>query len=60
MRSASLEEGYFIPLVLWFSQYIYSPTFPSLAFNLMLRVHVDNGIAIFKNHGPDNLEIDQF
>ena len=60
MHSASLEEGYAIQFVLWFCQYSYCPTCPPLAFDLTLRVHVDNGFALFQNHGPYYLEIRQF
>ena len=46
MHSASLEEGYSIPQVLSFCHYIHCPTCP-LTFDLMLRVHVNNGFALF-------------
>jgi len=59
MHSTSLEEGYSIPLVLMLFHYRYCSTFHPLAFDLMLRVHVDNGFALFQIHGPDNLEIHQ-
>jgi len=58
MHSASLE-GYSILLVLRFCHYSYRPTRPRLAFEIMLRVHVDNGFALFQNHDTDNLEIQQ-
>ena len=60
MHSQSLEEGYSIPFVLQFCHNIYRPAFPPLAFDLMLRVHVNNGFAQFQNHDPDYLEINQF
>ena len=59
MHSASFEEGFSIPLVLGFCHYSYRPTC-LLAFDLMLRVHDNNGFALFQNHGPDYLEIHQF
>ena len=60
MHSQSLEEGYSIPFVLRFCHYIYRPTCSPLAFDLMLRVHVNNGFALFQNHATDYLEIHQF
>jgi len=53
MHSASLEEGYFILLILGFCNYSYCPTRPPLTFDLMLRVYDSNGFVFFQNHGPD-------
>jgi hypothetical protein len=60
MHSPSLEEGYFIPLVLGLCHYIYHSDFPNLAFDLMLRVRVNNGVNLLQNHGIDYLKIHQF
>ena len=56
-HSSSLEEGYCVPLVLGFCHYIYRATCHPLAFDLMLRVHVNRGLAQFQNHGPHYVEI---
>jgi len=59
MHSPTLKEGYPIPLVLGPSLHLPSHlTSPS--FELILRVHVNNGFALFQNHGPDFLEVHQF
>jgi hypothetical protein len=60
MHSASLEKGYSIPFVLRFCHNIYRRAFLPLAFDLMLRVPVNNGFALFQNHGPGYLKIHQF
>ena len=60
MQSASLEEGYSIPLVLRFRQFIYCPTCPPLAFDLVPRVCFNNGFNLFQIRSTDYLEIHQF
>jgi hypothetical protein len=58
MHSASLE-GYSIPLVLGFCHYSYRPICNALAFDLTLRVHIDDGFALLQIHGrlPGNSPI---
>ena len=58
--SASLEEGYSKPLVLTLVHYVNHPACPPLAFDFMLRVHVNNGFAMSQKHCIDYLEIQQF
>ena len=60
MHSSSLKEEYSIPLFLGLYHNIYCRNCPPLAFDLMLRVHINNGFALFQNHGNDFLEIHQF
>jgi len=60
MHSASLEEGYSIVLVLGFCYYSYRPNYQLFELELILRVHVKNGSALFENHCPGYLEIHQF
>ena len=59
-HSPSLEEGYSVPFFLGLSHYIYHPACSPLAFDLMLRVRVNNGYALSQNRGLDYLEIHQF
>jgi hypothetical protein len=59
MHSPSIEEGHSIPLVFGLCHYIYCPACPPLAVELMLRVHVNIGFALFQNNGLDYLEIHQ-
>jgi hypothetical protein len=58
MQSASVEEGYFIPLLFGFYHYSYRPL-PSICVLFTLREHIDYGFALFQNHSPDYLEIHQ-
>ena len=60
INSPSLEEGYSITIDLGLCHYIYCCTCPPLAFDLMFRLHVNIGFALFQNYGPDYLEIHQF
>ena len=59
-HSPSLEEEYSIPLVLRLRHQIHQPGSPPLAFDLILRVHVNNEFALSQYHGLDYLEIHQF
>ena len=60
MHSPTPEEGNSIPLALMLRQLIDLHASPPLAFDLMLRVHVNNGFAFYQNHGLDYVEIQQF
>ena len=60
MHSHSIEEGYPVPLILGLRHYIYRPACPPLTFELIFRVHVNNGFELFQNHFLDYLEIHQF
>ena len=56
--STSLGEGFIIPLVLGLCHYSYRRTCLPPAFDLMLRVNVNNELTLSKNHGPDYHEIE--